>query len=99
MTKNVPHLYLQLPEKVAIQQSMSSLKDDQILALAKLMHMHLDTRPAHIKHLLKVLDPSESRLRGEATRAKACLRAWVGQDEMNAANHAQWAKAIVRATK
>jgi hypothetical protein len=89
----------QLPAKEEIQAEVKKLTDAQVLALAKAMQADLASRPSQIQQLVKTLDPSDTRLNGNVTAAKEVINAWIGEEDMTAANKKQWAEAITSATK
>lgn len=89
----------QLPDKEAIQAQVKKLTDTQVLALAKAMQANLAGRPSQIQQLVKTLDPSDARLNGNVAEAKEVINAWVGEEDMTAANKKQWADAITGVTK
>jgi hypothetical protein len=63
------------------------------------MQVNLAGRPSPIQQLVKTLDPSDARLNGNVAEAKEVINAWIGEEDMTAANKKQWADAIASVTK
>jgi hypothetical protein len=89
----------QLPDKEEIQTQIKKLTDSQVLALAKAMEPNLSSRPPQIQKLVKTLDASDVRLSGNVAAARAVINAWVGEEDMTAANKKQWADTIMMVTE
>jgi hypothetical protein len=89
----------QLPTTQSIQAKLKALTDAQILAVAKTMSPNLANRPAGIQQLVKTLDPNGNWLNGNAAAARQVTNAWVGEEDMSAANAVQWTDSISAATK
>lgn len=89
----------QLPDKEKVQAKFKELTNAQILALAKEMEPLLATRPAKLRQLVHELDPQDARLSGNVAKAKEVLRAWIGEEDMTAANMKEWVAALADVTK
>jgi len=86
--------FIQLPDKEAIETSVTAMTDSQVLALAKLMEANLPSRPDDVRTAVQTLDPDARRLNGDVARARVAMMAWLDAEVMNAANKKQWADAI-----
>jgi hypothetical protein len=85
-----------LDQRRSVVAKIKLLKDDQILALAKVMTPHLDTRSASVKaeltHLATKLDLTKP------DGAREFLETWAAFDDVAAPNMRQWIAAITTAT-
>jgi hypothetical protein len=90
----------ELPDIQAVQALLKTLSSDQqFVALAKAMQPYLATRPPQIQQLVKIIDPNNARLTGDALKAKEVINAWVGEEDMTAVNKKQWVDAITTVSK
>jgi hypothetical protein len=89
----------QLPDKEEVQAQVKKLTDPQVLALAKAMEPNLASRPPQMQQLVKTLDANDIRLSGNSAAARNVITAWIGEEDMTAANKKQWTDSIISVTK
>jgi len=84
----------QLISIVTVQSKLKALTADaQILALMKAMQANLASRSSQIQNLVKSIDQKNVRLTN-ASKARQVINAWLGEDDLTAANQQQWLDAI-----
>jgi hypothetical protein len=87
----------QLISIVTVQSQLKTLTTDaQILALMKQMQPNLAGRSQQIQNLVKSIDSKNVRLTN-AAKARQVINAWLGEDDLTAANQKQWLDAITAA--
>jgi hypothetical protein len=83
-------------QRHSVVAKIKLLKDDQILALAKIMTPHLDTRSANVKAELTQLATKLDLTKPDD--AREYLETWAAFDDVAAPNMRQWSAAITTAT-
>lgn len=89
----------QLPNVVTVQTQLKPLTDLQFVMLARAMEPYLTSRPPELQRLVKTIDPNGARLNGNARKARQAINAWVGEEDMSAANQKQWLDTISSVSK
>jgi hypothetical protein len=63
------------------------------------MEPNLASRPPQMQQLVKTLDANDIRLSGNSAAARNVITAWIGEEDMTAANKKQWTDSIISVTK